>query len=394
MIGIQRSPGADSPGLQSLPMEGRDFHVSWERGPSGTRAALRGSLSHFTAIEAREALLPGFTADGGPAAVDLSSVTYLDGAGVSVLLEVDRTLRASGRKLEVTGAGARGTGILALVDWEALVKPPKGLRRSRTDLVEQIGGVALHLMTEARQMVSFVGSLALSFTRDLRRRRTRWAEVFRLVETSGVDAAPIVALISTLLGLIMAFLGALQLQRYGANIYVADGVALAMVRELGPVMTAVLVAGRSGSGFAAELGSMAVDDQVDALATMGFDPVSHLAVPRVVAVVLAMPGLALLSSLAGIAGGLFVGVVQLDLTVSQYLAETRDILTVRHLMIGLVKASFFGLLVSAVGCYRGLAVRGGAEQVGRAATASVVAGILLIVLADALFAVVLAYLPF
>ena len=167
-----------------------------------------------------------------------------------------------------------------------------------------------------------------------------------------------------------------------------------MVRELGPIRTAVLVAGRSGSGFAAELGSMAVDDQVDALVTMGLDPVSHLAVPRVVAVVLAMPVLALLSSLTGIAGGLAVGVLQLDLTVPQYLAETRDILSVRHLTIGLVKSLFFGLLVSAVGCYRGLGVRGGAEQVGRAATASVVAGIFLIVLADALFAVVLAYLPF
>jgi len=200
--------------------------------------------------------------------------------------------------------------------------------------------------------------------------------------------------IGLMLGLIMAFLGALQLRQYGANIYIADGVALAMVRELGPVMTAVLVAGRSGSGFAAELGSMAVDDQVDALVTMGLDPVSYLAVPRVVAVVLAMPCLAMLSSLTGIAGGLVVGVLQLDLTIPQYLAETRDILSMRHLTIGLVKSVFFGLLVSAVGCHRGLGVRGGAEQVGRAATASVVAGIFLIVLADALFAVVLASLPF
>jgi phospholipid/cholesterol/gamma-HCH transport system permease protein len=167
-----------------------------------------------------------------------------------------------------------------------------------------------------------------------------------------------------------------------------------MVRELGPIMTAVLVAGRSGSGFAAELGSMVVDDQVDALVVMGFDPVAYLAVPRVLAVMLAMPCLALLSSAAGIAGGLAVGMAQLDLTLVQYLEETRSILTVRHLAIGLTKAVFFGLLVSAVGCFKGLTVRGGAEQVGRAATAAVVAGIFLIVLADALFAVVLAYLPF
>lgn len=375
-------------------MEERELTVSWERGPAATRAVLSGTLSHQTAAHARGALLAGFPGGAGRASVDLSSVGYLDGAGAAVLLEVDRALRASGTKLEITGADAAAAGILGLVDWEELVRPPERPRRARGSALAQVGGAALELAAEARRQLAFVGALAISFARDLARRRMRWAETFRLVETSGVGAAPIVALISTMLGLIMAFLGALQLRQYGANIYVADGVALAMVRELGPIMTAVLVAGRSGSGFAAELGSMAVDDQVDALVTMGLDPVSHLAVPRVVAVVLAMPCLALLSSLTGIAGGLVVGVLQLDLTVPQYLAETRSILSVRHLMIGLVKSVFFGLLVSAVGCYRGLAVRGGAEQVGRAATDAVVAGIFLIVLADALFAVVLAYLPF
>jgi phospholipid/cholesterol/gamma-HCH transport system permease protein len=375
-------------------MNASGFLVSWDRSRDGARAVVSGVLSHETAASARGALLDGFTEAGGAAVVDLSSIEYLDGAGTAVLLEVDQALRASGRKLEIAGAGAAAAGILSLIEWEQLVRSPEPPRGRRANVPAQIGGAAIAAATEARRLVTFVGDLAVCFVRDLVRGRTRWAEVFRLVETSGVDAAPIVALISTMLGLIMAYLGALQLRQYGANIYVADGVALAMVRELGPVMTAVLVAGRSGSGFAAELGSMAVDDQVDALVTMGLDPVSHLAVPRVMAVVLAMPCLAMLWSLTGIAGGLIVGVVQLDLTVPQYLAETRDILSVRHVTIGLVKSVFFGLLVSAVGCYRGLAVRGGAEQVGRAATDAVVAGIFLIVLADALFAVVLAHLPF
>jgi ABC-type transporter Mla MlaB component len=121
MTETAKSPDGNNSGTMPLPMEGRDFQVAWERGPSGVRAVLRGSLSHITALEARQSLLPGFTADGGPAAVDLSSVTYLDGAGTAVLLEVDRALRASGRKLEVTGAGAAGTGILSLFEWEALV---------------------------------------------------------------------------------------------------------------------------------------------------------------------------------------------------------------------------------------------------------------------------------
>jgi phospholipid/cholesterol/gamma-HCH transport system permease protein len=303
-------------------------------------------------------------------------------------------MRTTGRRLEIWGATSAPKGVLSLVDWEELVRLAPHPAPIRTSLASQVGAAAIYFAVEARHLCAFTGGLAIGLYRSLTGKGMRVAETFRLLETSGVDAAPIVALISTLLGLIMAFLGALQLKNYGANIYVADGVAIAMVRELGPIMTAILVAGRSGSGFAAELGSMRVNDEVDALVTMGLDPVSYLVVPRVSAVVIAMPCLALLSSVAGIAGGLAVGMVQLDLTLSQYLNETRDILTMRHILIGIVKSVFFGLLVSAVGCYKGLAVTGGEEGVGRAATSAVVTGIFLIILADALFAVVIAYLPF
>jgi phospholipid/cholesterol/gamma-HCH transport system permease protein len=375
-------------------MDESRFRIDWEQDEAGTRAALAGELSATTAAAARESLFTRAVAAGGRVVVDLSAVTYLDGAGTAVLLEADRAMRESGRRLEIWGAGSAQSGLLALVDWEELVRLPVRPTPSRTSLIEQIGDVVVHLVAEARQLCAFTGALAIGLYRSLTGGGMRVAETFRLLETSGVDAAPIVVLISTLLGLIMAFLGALQLKSYGANIYVADGVAIAMVRELGPIMTAILVAGRSGSGYAAELGSMAVNDEVDALVTMGLEPVSYLVVPRVLAVVIAMPCLAMLSSLAGIAGGLAVGIVQLDLTLSQYLNETRDILTVRHIMIGLVKSVFFGLLVSAVGCYKGLSVQGAEEGVGRAATAAVVAGIFLIILADALFAVVVAHLPF
>lgn len=375
-------------------MDERRFRVDWEQDGAGMRAALSGELSAETAAAAREHLFTRAVAGSGRVVIDLSGVTYLDSAGTAVLLEADLAMRGSGRRLELRGAGAAPAKVLSLVDWEALVRFAAHPAPSRTHLVEQIGDAASHLAIVARQMCAFTGALAAALFRSLTGGGMRVAETFRLLETSGVDAAPIVVLISTLLGLIMAFLGALQLKNYGANIYVADGVAIAMVRELGPIMTAILVAGRSGSGFAAELGSMTVNDEVDALVTMGLDPIPYLVVPRVSAVVFAMPCLALLSSLAGIAGGLAVGLVQLDLTVSQYLNETRDILTVRHIMIGLVKSVFFGLLVSAVGCFKGLAVTGAEEGVGRAATSAVVTGIFLIILADALFAVVVAYLPF
>jgi phospholipid/cholesterol/gamma-HCH transport system permease protein len=370
------------------------FRIDWERDEAGVRASITGELSAEYAATAREGLFTRAVGGGGRVVVDLSGVTYLAGAGTAVLLEADRALRESGRRLEILGAGAASAGVFSLVDWEQLVQLPIHAAKARTSLLEQLGNAAVRVAAEARRMCVFTGALAIGMFRSLTGGGFRVAETFRLVETSGVDAVPIVGLISMLLGLIIAFLGALQLERYGANIYVADGVAIAMVRELGPIMTAMLIAGRSGSGFAAELGSMKVNDEVDALATMGLNPLSYLVVPRVSAVVFAMPCLALLSSVAGIAGGLAVGVLQLDLTVAQYLAETRDILSVRHIMIGLVKSLFFGLVVSAVGCYKGLAVEGAEEGVGRAATSAVVAGIFLIILLDALFAVVVVYLPF
>ena len=357
-------------------------------------ARVFGVVSAETATSLRDGLFREVREGRGGLAVDLSDVDYLDGAGAAVLLEVDRALRSAGRILEIRGASGVAAGVLSLVDWASLAQLPVPAPSRHPGIALQVGEAALELRREAGQLCAFAGGLTLCAARCMLTRNFRWGEVFRWVETSGVDAAPIVALVSTLMGLIMAFLGALQLKPYGADLYVADLVALAMVRELGPIMTGILVAGRSGSGFAAEIGSMGANDEVDALVVMGLDPVTHLAVPRVAAVVLAMPSLALLSTVAGVLGGLAVGVFQLDLTVGQYLVETRDILGVRHIAVGLGKAVVFGLLVSAVGCYKGLGAEKTADGVGRAATSSVVAGILLIILADALFAIVLAYLPF
>jgi phospholipid/cholesterol/gamma-HCH transport system permease protein len=370
------------------------FRIVWEQDEAGTYAAFEGELSAETAAAARESLFTRAVGAGVRVVVDLSDVTYLDSAGAAVILEADRAMRASGRRLEIWGAGVAPSGVLSLVDWEELIRLEAHPEPIRTNLPGQVGAAAFHLSAEARRLCSFTGGLAIGLFRSLTGGGMRVAETFRLLERSGVDAVPIVALISTLIGMIMAFLGAIQLKHYGANIYVADGVAIAMVRELGPIMTAILVAGRSGSGFAAELGSMAVNDEVDALTIMGLDPLSYLVVPRVSAVILAMPCLVLLSGFAGITGGLVVGLAQLDLSLAQYLNETRAILSVRHIMIGLVKSVFFGLLVSAVGCYKGLEVQGAEEGVGRAATSAVVTGIFLVILADALFAVVVAYLPF
>ena len=207
----------------------------------------------------------------------------------------------------------------------------------------------------------------------------------------GLDALPIVSLISFLLGLIMAFMSSVQLQQFGANIYVASLVGISMTRELGPIMTAIIVAGRSGSSFAAEIGTMKISEEVDALSTMGINPNLFLVLPRVIAACLVVPILTLFSDLFAIAGGLLVGVTMLDLTVSGYANQTINTLTLFDVFWGVFKSGIFALLISLTGCLKGFQVKGGAAGVGKATTSAVVISIFLIVLSDSLLVVILRY---
>jgi phospholipid/cholesterol/gamma-HCH transport system permease protein len=198
---------------------------------------------------------------------------------------------------------------------------------------------------------------------------------------------PIVFLLSFLVGMVMAFQAAVQLRQFGANIYVADLLSLAMTRELGPVFTAVILAGRSGSAFAAEIGTMKVNEEVDALTVMGFDITSFLVLPKILALAICGPLLTILANASGILGGVVVGVLSLDLTAASFLEETYQILSLRDILSGLIKSVVFALLVALIGCLRGLQVDKGADSVGRQTTSAVVSGILLIILADAVFTI-------
>ena len=220
----------------------------------------------------------------------------------------------------------------------------------------------------------------------------RVEETITHMEKTGVDAVPIVGLISFLLGLIMAFMSSIQLSQFGANIYVASLVALAMVSELGPIMTAIVVAGRTGSLFAAEIGTMQISEEVDALFVMGINPTLFLAVPRVLACLIVVPFLTLFSDFFAITGGLVVGVTLLNLTPGSYLAQTWEAITLFEVLWGMLKSVIFAILISWAGCLRGFQVRGGADAVGQAATSAVVSSIFLIILFDSIFAVIRSYI--
>ncbi|OQX87983.1 hypothetical protein B6D60_02800 [candidate division KSB1 bacterium 4484_87] len=210
----------------------------------------------------------------------------------------------------------------------------------------------------------------------------RWQSTVQQMIYIGYNSIPIVATICFFVGLIMAMQAAYQLERFGASIYVADLVGVSMTRELGPLLTAIIVAGRSGSAIAAEIGTMKVNEEIDALRTMGFNPIWFLVVPRFLALLIVLPCLSLMADVLGILGGFFLAIANLHISFIRYFNQTADALVMKDLLTGLVKTFFFATIISQVGAYQGFIVKGGAEGVGKSTTASVVTSIFLIIIAD------------
>ena len=324
---------------------------------------------------------------------DLENVTYFDDFGAAVLFEIKKLVTAAKGRFNIVHTSSRAKEILSLIinfDSDEAHVP---LRKRRLfNMVVHLGESVISETSNIKFMISFIGSLTLSFIHVcFHPRSLRWNDTITYMEKTGVDALPIVVLISFLLGLIMAFMSSIQFRQFGAGIYVASLVAFAMVSELGPIMTAIVVAGRSGSAFAAEIGTMKISEEIDALFTMGFDPVLFLAVPRLIASIIVVPLLTLFSNLFAISGGLMVGVFMLDLTPGTYIRETLSVLTLTEILWGMGKSAVFAMLIAWVGCLRGFQAKGGASAVGNAATSAVVSSIFLIILFDSILAVVRSY---
>lgn len=330
---------------------------------------------------------------GSGVTVDLRGLDYLDSAGALLLEQLQQEAQARSIPVRLINLNERARGIMGLLDRAALKAPTLKPSDAKEGFFEYVGGAAARLVKDVYEVLAFVGELLTALGHAvLHPRSVRWREVRFYMERVGVDGFPIVALISFLLGLIMAFMSSLQLKQFGANVYVASLVGIAMVRELGPIMTAILVAGRSGSAFAAEIGTMEVNEEVDALTVMGFHPTSFLAVPKVLASLMVLPILTIFSDLFGIVGGLIVGVTGLDLTVYMYVQQTMKTMTIFDIVSGLVKSMAFAMLIAGIGCQRGFQVRGGAQAVGSATTSAVVSALFLIIVADSAFAIVLHYI--
>ncbi|MHC4831360.1 MAG: ABC transporter permease [Planctomycetota bacterium] len=324
--------------------------------------------------------------------IDVGPTSRIDGGVLCVLLQIKARGARRAITVELLHLDPSGQALLALLEDNELKDPIKPAP-SKVGVFTQVGQSTLDVLASLRLTFDFVGNLVVTFFRSLRRPSTIHAPtVLQTMERAGADGVPIVLLMAFLIGLIMAFQGAIQLKQFGANIFVADLVGLAIVREFGPLLTAIIVAGRSGAGFAAELGTMKVSEEIDALNTLGLDPFGHLVYPRVIGLVLVMPFLVLMADAIGIVGGLLVGMTSLDLTLPAYLNQTQKALELWDVCAGLIKSVFFAGAIALIACESGLSTRGGAEGVGRSTTSAVVTAILYVVVIDSAFTIAYHYL--
>ena len=349
--------------------------------------ALGGSLDTSTSpILSHE--LSTLAADGARArrlVLDLAALTYVDSAGVAVILDARDRFDTEGIDLRLRGASERVRKVFALALARADELVPEAPAQF-WDPVGAAGEAALRLKEQARDTVVQVGEVAHAMlVAPFRGQPIRFADTAQQLALIGVNAVPIVSLIALLMGLILGMQSAHQLRQFGATLFIADLVGVATTRELGPLITAIVVAGRSGSAIAAEIGTMVVTEEIDALRTMGLHPTRYLFVPRILAVTIAVPLLAVISNTISILGGMLIGVVHLGIGPQTYLDRTVQALVMDDVVTGLVKAMVFGLIIGNVGVFEGYHVRGGAEGVGRATTQSVVSAIFLIIVADAVF---------
>ncbi len=254
----------------------------------------------------------------------------------------------------------------------------------------KMGKLVIDLIESFMFFLSFLGESVIEFIRVLFKPwKFRYKATAVLIEKSGAQALPIVALTSFLLGLVMAYQGAEQLAKFGANIFIVDMVSISMFRELAPLIAAIVIAGRSASSYTAEIGTMKITQEIDAMRTMGFNPILFLVLPRIFALLIAMPLIVFFADIIGVFGGMIVAKYQLGISYTEFIIRARDVVALKQVLIGLFKAPFFGLLIALIGCFRGFQVTGSTESIGRYTTISVVNAIFWVIACDALFSVML-----
>ena len=321
----------------------------------------------------------------GPiATLDLSALERIDTVGAWI---VTRTVKEHGAT--VTGASPEAQRLLdALASDKSEYRVHRDRRPAMTRMLEQVGVASVAVWHELLGIIGFFGAMIMALGTQLRaRRRLRWHAIVTRFQTVGLDALPIIGLMTFLIGIVVAQQGAVQLRQFGLEVFTVNLVGRASIRELGLLMTAIMVAGRSGSAFAAQIGTMKLTEEIDAMRTIGVSPMEAIVLPRVAAATILMPLLGFYASLCAITGGGVFCWIGLDIPPVTYIQMLRDIIPMTDFWAMLIKAPVFGILIGVTGCYEGMQVRQNAEEVGKRTTSAVVAAIFLVIVLDALFAV-------
>ncbi|NWG46365.1 MAG: ABC transporter permease [Alphaproteobacteria bacterium] len=356
--------------------EGLDIRIAggW------TVAAAAGVDARLRALEAERPARARF---------ELGGLSTLDTAGAFLLCRTIGALEAAGVRVEVGGVAPRHRLLLETVAAARRPPlPPEPRINPALRILAGIGEATAGIGAEFMRLLGFTGIVVETLGRTLLRPgRLRVVSLVHHMEQAGLNAVPIIALITFLIGAVVTFLGSDILTTFGAEVYTINLLAFAFLREFGVLLAAIMVAGRSGSAFTAQIGSMRAREEVDAMQTLGLDPIEVLVLPRLIALVIALPLLTVVGDLAGIAGGLIVSWAMLDMTPWLFIARLTEVAEARHFLAGLIKAPFFAFVIATIGCFQGLLVEGTAESVGRRTTLSVVEAIFLVIVLDAAFAI-------
>jgi len=324
---------------------------------------------------------------GGPLRIDLSAVQRLDTGGAWVLHRLTESLQSSGRAVTLQGLSEKARGLLQLVRETGLQPGPLPQPRP-PGMIEELGRGSVDSLQAGVGMVSFIGEMGAAWLGQVMHpRRIRWRALADALVEAGHRALGIVGLLSFLLGIVIAYQGGVQLQQYGASLFVADLVGLSMVRELAPMITAIIVAGRTGSAYTAQIGTMQVTEEIDALRSLGIAPMDMLVLPKLLALIVALPLLTVFADIMGVLGGMLMSSVQLEIAFSTFVERLGVAISVDSFLVGIGKAPVFAAIIASIGCYQGFQVSGSAESVGRRTTVSVVQSILAVIVVDAAFSI-------
>jgi phospholipid/cholesterol/gamma-HCH transport system permease protein len=343
---------------------------------------------------AQAAVVDAGTAGLRRARIDLRQLAALDTAGAWLIHATLRRLREAGLEVAVDGADAVAASLIETAGrYDTPHPPPPVAENPLAAILVRLGRATVDVGREARDLVNFLGLTITVLGRSLLRPgRIRGTALVSQMEQTGLNALPIVGLISFLIGVVLAYQGADQLARFGAQIFTVNLVGIGVLREMAILLTAIIVAGRSGSAFTAQIGTMQVNEEIDAMLAIGLDPMEVLVMPRVIGLVLVMPLLTFYADIMGLVGGAIMATLTLDISFVRFTRQLSEAVTLWSFWVGIIKAPIFAFIIALVGCYEGMMVSRSAESVGRQTTRAVVEAVFLVIVLDALFSIMFSYL--